>query len=103
MDKNVQKLTKILESLTSQIEQNLSQFTKATTQDEKRAVAEIMQYLSATQKNTAEVLEILTCDQCEEVDEEMDDDAFDIDSFDDKPSRGRSRGKRGKLDEDLPF
>lgn len=103
MDKHVQKLNKILESLTNLLDQNIAQFSKAGTPEEKRSAAEILQFLSASQKNTAEVIDILTCEHCEEDDDDFDDDDFNINDFEEPGSKGRHKGKRSKDDEDLPF
>jgi hypothetical protein len=103
MEQNVQKLNKIIESLTNLIEQNIVQFSKAASLEDKKNAAEILQFLSISQKNTAEVLDILTCEHCDATDDDFSDDDFDIDDFEDKGGKGRPKGKRSKNDEDLPF
>ncbi|MBN1307836.1 MAG: hypothetical protein JXA18_07965 [Chitinispirillaceae bacterium] len=114
MEHAINKLNKIIESLVVPIDENIALFSKAATVEEKRKIAEIIESLTASQKNLSDVVFTLDTPPFDAFDDDFEDD-LDDDDFDDfnekkrinfkgKKKKGIAGGrKKAKDDEDLPF
>ncbi|MBN1576469.1 MAG: hypothetical protein JW913_07955 [Chitinispirillaceae bacterium] len=114
MEQTLIKLDKTLETLLTAVDKNIVLFSKAATVEEKRKIAEIIHFLTGSQKNISDVMYNIDNSSFDDFDEDYEDD-FDEDDFDDfndekkidfkaKKKKGSVKGKKKvKDDEDLPF
>jgi enoyl-[acyl-carrier-protein] reductase (NADH) len=113
MEQTIRKLNKTIEAMVPAIEENIAFFLKAATVEEKRKIAEILQFLTASQKNISDVVYTLDNSPYDDFDEDFKDD-FDDDDFDDfmnhkkldfkgKKNKGGKKGKKSSDDDDIPF
>jgi hypothetical protein len=114
MGGTIDRLNDTLNSLIAAIEENIALFSRCSATEEKRKIAEIIQFLSASQKNITESIDILSDDPLDGFNDDFDDDD-DVD-FDDfmgdkqidfksKKKKGKNKGKKISKhdDDDVPF
>ena len=100
MEQTIRKLNKTIEAMVPAIEENIAFFLKAATVEEKRKIAEILQFLTASQKNISDVVYTLDNSPYDDFDDFMNHKKLD---FKGKKNKGGKKGKKSSDDDDIPF
>ncbi len=114
MGSTINRLNDTLNSLIAAIEENITLLSKCSNTEEKKKIAETIQFLCKAQKNITESIDILSDDPLDGFNDDFDDDD-DVD-FDDfmgdkqidfksKKKKGKNKGKKTSKhdDDDMPF